>query len=352
MVHSDLEMFNQNSEQLVTIFGGSGYIGSILTRLFLEQGYRVRVFDSFLFGDDGVKDLRHHSLEVVTGDICNISQVSAATRGANIVILLADLAGRRFVSRHANDAYYRDVNYLAASVVLHAAREYGAERFIYASSDSVYGSGEGLVYETSMPVPISLYARLKLRMEDIVIRAKTREFHPTVLRIATCYGYSQRMRFDLLPNTILRDAIFTGQVHIESEIACRSYIHVADAAKVITMCAKTYLSLVSGEIFNVGVNNQNLTTMELLNVIRMVVSNFSVKVHKGAPDLPNYRLSCRKLEKFLDFEPSWTMKDGLIDLRNHLTSGTIKDPYDKKYRNGNVFSDEESSVKTPEKPTK
>ena len=327
------KMRKQKFEQLVTVFGGGGYIGSLLTRLLLDQGYGVRVFDNFLFGDDGVKDLKHSNLEIINGDVGNVYQVTSALKNTNIVIFLSELSGKRFEHQTKNDSLFRDSNYIAPSMVLYASKEYGAERFIYASSDCVYGGMTGLVYETAIPEPVSLYARLKLRMEESVIRAKSRIFHPTILRIANCFGYSPRMRFDLLPNTVLRDAIYRKQVSIDSENTCRAFVHVDDVSRAIATCVRAHVNLVSGEIFNVGANNQNLTRRMVVNAVKKIHNDFEVKIIKQQPDLYDYKLSCKKIEKLLDFTPTWTIEEGLADLKQHLTSGDIKDPYNDKYHN-------------------
>ena len=336
-------MFKQNSEQLVTIFGGAGYIGSLVTRLMLEQGFRVRVFDNFMFGDDGIKGLQHDNLEVITGDTGNVYQVSAAVKNCNIVIHLAELGGRRFWSPHVNAPRYRDVNYLASSLVLYAAKERGVERFIYASSDAVYGNADGLVYETVLPAPVTLHARLKLRMEESILRARTREFHPTVLRISTCYGYSPRMRFDLLPNALIRDAICQKQAYIENENSYRSYVHVGDVAKIISECAQAYVNSVSGEVFNVGTHNYTMTPLAVVNVVRTIQRHVAVETVRNRELLMDYRMSCRKLESFCDFTPTLSMREGLVEIADRILDGTIKDPYDTKYTNGNSFFGDEDS---------
>jgi nucleoside-diphosphate-sugar epimerase len=328
-------MFTQKPNSLVVIFGGAGYIGCPLTKLLLEEGYQVRIFDNFTYGREGIETIKHPNLELMEGDVGNIYQVAKSLKNAVTVVYLADMSGKRF--KHVdNEASFRDCNYTASLMVLVAAKEYGVERFIYASTDSVYGNLNGLVYETAVPEPVSLYSRLKLRMEEHVIRYKSRNFYPTVLRIANCYGYSPRMRFDLLPNAVIRDAIFKKQVTIESENSCRAFIHVDDVAKAITTCVKSHINLVSGETFNVGANNQNLTSLTIVNVVKKFCNNFKVKIIKDQPDLSDYKLSCKKIEKLLNFTPTWTIEDGLIDLRQKLLANPIADPYDKKYHNFKV----------------
>ncbi len=209
--------------------------------------------------------------------------------------------------------------------------EYDVDRFVYVSSDSVYGNLTGLVYETDIPQPVSLSSRLKLRVEDKLLASKSSQFHPIILRIANCYGYSPRMRFDLLPNTILRDAVLKKKVTIESENSCRAYIHVDDAARAILCSAQTHVNLVSGQVFNIGVSGQGINILSVINTVKQICGNFKVKVIKEQPDLLEYKLICKKAEKLLNWMPTITMEDGLHDLYQHLNN--IKDPYDDKYMN-------------------
>ena len=317
---------------LIVVFGGGGYIGCWVTEKLLTAGYRVRVFDKFLFGREGVDTIRHPNLEVVAGDMCDVNAVYHAVGGADSVVLLAALIGKRFID--LSTAPYREVNFIASSVVLDSAAEHGVERFIYASTDAVYGELNGLVYETAVPEPMTLYARLKLRFEERLLKAKKRTFHPTILRIANCYGYSPRMRFDLVPNALVCDAVYKNQVVIQAPDTMRSYIHVRDVARAIVATVNAHVNLVSGEIFNVAGGDQNLTLKEVANIVKGVWPSVEVELLGGEEDLVDYRLSSKKLEKLLDFSCKWTMKQGLEDLRNLLLEGKCGDPYQSRFVNG------------------
>ena len=322
---------NTYDEPLIVVFGGGGYIGCWVTKELLALGYSVRVFDSFLFGREGLDTLSHPNLEVVEGNICDVQSVSRAVSGAQTVILLSAIVGRRF--EETANTPYREVNFLASSVVLDASIEHGVERFVFASTDSVYGALNGLVYETAIPEPITLYSRLKLRMEERVIKAKKRTFHPTALRICTCYGYSPRMRFDLVPNTMIRDAVCKNVITISNEDSCRAFVHVRDAARAIVKAVKAHINLISGEIFNIGSNDQTLTFKEIANIIKTMCPNVEVEIGNDPADLVDYQLSCKKIEKLLDFVPQWNMERSLDELKSLLSEGRFGDPYEQRYSN-------------------
>jgi nucleoside-diphosphate-sugar epimerase len=320
---------------LVVIFGGAGYIGSHLTRLLLEQDYAVRVYDNFLYGRQGLDLLNDHpkraNLEIIEDDICNTRAVYSSTKDAYAVVLLAALIGHRVRDTKWKDL--RTVNLLANSVVLDAAIEHGAERFVFASTNSVYGIQEGVMYETTIPQPSSLYARLKLRMEERVIRAKRSNFHPTSLRIATCHGYSPRMRFDLIANLLIRDAFCKQKITIENGEQWRAQIHVEDAARAFVSCLKAHSNLISGEIFNVGAASQNLQINQIANAIRTIIPELDVEILETEPDLVDYRLSCSKIEKLLDFQTAWSIENSLTEIRDKLAGDYFLDPYSMQFSN-------------------
>lgn len=316
---------------LVTVFGGAGYIGAVLTRLLLADGFRVRVFDNFAFGRTGLDGLHSPLLEVIEGDIADVRAVSYAVGGSETVVLLAAIVGHRIADMSGIDP--RTVNLLASSAILDASVEHGVTRFIFASTNSVYGVQSGVMYETTIPEPVSLYSRLKLRMEERVINAKRRGFHPTALRIATCHGYSPRMRFDLVANSLMRDAVFHKKIEIESGEQYRSLIHVEDTARAFVHCIKAHVNLISGEIFNVGARDQNVQINNLANIVKNLVPDCTIMFHEGDPDLVDYHLSCSRIEKILDFAPKWSIEKSMEQLRDILMSGRIDDPFSLKYQN-------------------
>lgn len=317
---------------LIVVFGGAGYIGAVLTRMLLADGYRVRVFDNFLFGDHGIQDIvGHERLEIMRGDLSDTCSVSSACRNAEAVILLAAIVGRRGVDiRHP---IMRDINFLASSVVLDAAIEHGASRFVFASTDSVYGVQSGLMYETATPEPVTLYSRLKLRMEERVVNARGRGFHPTALRIATCHGYSPRMRFDLVANGMVRDAVCRKTITVIGGEQWRPLVHVEDVARAFLSCIRAHVNLVSGEVFNVGSNEQNMQVREVAKLVHQAVPEADIHFIEEAPDLTDYRLSCSKIEKILDFHPRWTLEASIAQTRDMLRQGEFGEPYRLKYQN-------------------
>jgi nucleoside-diphosphate-sugar epimerase len=170
-------------------------------------------------------------------------------------------------------------------------------------------------------------------MEERVVNAKQRDFHPTALRIATCHGFSPRMRFDLVPNTFMRDAICEGEIEVEGGAQWRAMIHVSDTARAFVACINAHENLVSGEVFNVAATEHNMQIKQLANLVASVVPETKISIHDSETDLPDYRLSCAKIEKILDFAPKLTMEDSLNEMRQMLQEEAFGNPYRLKYLN-------------------
>jgi len=320
-----------SKKPVITLFGGAGYLGGPLSRLLIDAGYYVRVYDNMLFGKAATQNLDPESADIIKADICDVKSISEACVGADIVIMLASIVGRR--STDPTRKTTRDINLLASSVVVDAAIEHGVGRLIFASSDSIYGNANGVVYETATPEPTNLYARLKLRMEERIINAKRRDFHPTVLRIGSCYGYSPRMRFDLTANNLVLEAFNHKKITVPSAEDCRAFIHVEDTAKAFIQCLLAHENLISGEVFNVCDSSQNLTLREVANTISQYIPGTEIVVEDEEPQLNDYKLSASKIEKVLDFVPSWTLEEGIDQIKGMLLEGKFEDPYSLQYNN-------------------
>lgn len=322
---------NENLEHIV-VFGGAGYIGCPLVKLLLNEGYRVTVFDNFQFGSEGIFKLKHPNLKIIEGTICDTIAVSAVVKNSDAVVLLSSLVGHRV--REVPSGTMRAVNFLASTVVLDAAIEHGVPRFIYASTNSIYGARSGLFYETTIPNPVTLYARLKLRMEERIISEKKKGvFHPTALRIGTCHGLSPRMRFDLVINSMVRDAVINKEINIIGGEQMRAFIHVNDVAEAFLKCLRAHENTISGEVFNVSNNEQNLSINQLANIIKRIIPEIKVNVLPGEPDLTGYRLSTKKIEQALSYTAKTPIEESIESIKGALLEGTFKDTYSLLYNN-------------------
>lgn len=316
----------------LVVIGGAGYLGSVLTRQLLEHGDQVSVLDRFMFGRESLEDLHSHPhLKIIDADMRDIRQVTACTADADAVILLAALVGEAACDADPKAAV--DTNLFAAKAVAEACKYYGVGRFIFASTDSVYGIREGIMLEDSEMNPISLYARLKLQAEREILSIQDGVFRPTVLRMSTLYGYSPRMRFDLVVNALAMHATLNGRIKIFGGKQWRPFVHVADAARAYVRVLEAPPDTVGGQLFNVGSNNQNYRIEQVGEQVKRLFPNITVETIPQTPDLRNYAVSCDKIARALGYTPERSIVDGIQEIQDILKSGVIPNPMDNRFYN-------------------
>jgi nucleoside-diphosphate-sugar epimerase len=327
----------------VSVIGGAGYIGSILTRKLLDHGYHVTVLDALIYGDDSIRDLygRPH-FELIHGDLRNIEAVIRSMQFADAVIHLGALVGDPVCS--LNEKLTLEINLAATRMIAEAARGVGVQRFIFASTCSVYGASDQILDERSALNPISLYARTKMESERILLNFNDRNFAPVILRFGTIYGLSPRPRFDLVINLLAAQATCEKRITIYGGNQWRPFVHVDDAAEAIMRCLEAPIHAIKGQIFNVGCDDQNYMIVEIGQIIKDIIPEVQV-IHEGdEKDKRNYRVSFEKIRKQLGFVPRRTVVDGIKEIKLAIESGLIRDYRAAHYSNYKTLKDEDNAV--------
>ncbi|MBI4611210.1 MAG: SDR family oxidoreductase [Candidatus Rokubacteria bacterium] len=320
------------TRQRALLIGGAGYLGAVLTRRLLAEGWGVTVYDALLFGPEPMKELEGDpGFCLIRGDVRDLSGLAAAIPGHDAVIVLAALVGEPACQKDARGAV--EVNYLSAILAAQAARYCGISRFVFASTDSCYGAQEGILTESSPLRPISHYARLKMQAEQEILSLADATFSPVVLRMATLYGLSPRMRFDLIVNTLTMHAVTRRRIRIYGGEQWRPLVHVADAAEAYVLALQAARERIHGEIINVGSDEQNYQIGEIGRVVAGHFPGISVEVLPQAPDLRDYHVSFAKAAAVLGFRAMRGVTDGIREIARALTSGEILDPDDGRYVN-------------------
>lgn len=315
----------------ILVVGGGGYIGSIICRKLLAKGQRVRLLDSFVYGQDAVKDIfGHPSFEVIQGDCRNIQAVVSAMQDVKSVIHLAAIVGDPACEQDRASAL--EINFAATRMMVEIAKGNGVERFLFASSCSVYGENEELVDEHSDTGPISLYAQTKVDSERALLAAASESFHPVILRLATVFGNSYRPRFDLVVNLLTAKALREGVITIYNGEQWRPFIHVSDVAEGFVRMLDAPLRTVSGQIYNLGDSRLNFTLSQVADTIRNLVPGTRVE-HVENPDRRNYRVCFDKIRNEVGFECEVGLEEGIADLKVALQTGRIPDYLDPLYHN-------------------
>jgi nucleoside-diphosphate-sugar epimerase len=300
----------------VLVTGGAGYIGSVTVGRLLQAGRAVRVLDSMLFGDQGLAAYRDcASLEIVRGDVRDRETVRRAVAGAEQVIHLARLVGDPACA--LDPALTRAVNVDANLVLAEAARDASVQRLVFASTCSVYGAaGEDWLDEEAATAPVSLYAETNLESERLVRDAlRGTDVELVLLRFATVFGLSPRMRFDLVVNLLTARALKERVVEIHGGDQWRPQVHVEDVAKSLLVALEHPAA--SGRTFNVGADALNFRIGALGTAIaerfpgtRLVVSE--------TRDPRSYRVAFGRLAQELGFVPGRTLESGVDEIASWL----------------------------------
>jgi nucleoside-diphosphate-sugar epimerase len=315
--------FGDKDNPRVLLLGGAGYLGSVLAGKLLASGHRVRVLDSFMFGEHSLDRLRTHArCELVRGDVRDVGVVVKCMRGCDTVIHLAAIVGDSACEENQQLAV--EVNRAATRMLTEVALECRVQRFVFASSCSVYGASDFFLNENSPVNPLSLYAEMKLESERILLEAKNGTFAPTILRLGTLFGLSPRMRFDLVANLFVAHAVFMGRIAILNGAQWRPLIHVGDAARAFVTSLEVTADTVSGEVFNVGAAWLNLQIEQLGRAVAQVVSGTEIEMLQNE-DRRNYRVTFDKIRERLGFSCSKTVEYGIQEIYGAIRAGQIRD---------------------------
>ena len=315
----------------ILVVGGAGYIGPIVVAKLLERGQKVRLLDSLVYGDSAIKPLLSNpDVEFIKGDCRHIQDVVKAMAGVSSVIDLAAIVGDPACEQDSSNAL--EINYAATRMMVEIAKGNGVERFVFASSCSVYGASDFLMDELSAVRPISLYAETKVASEKVLLEARAPGFHPTVLRFATVFGLAPRPRFDLVVNLLAAKAHQEGVITIYNGEQWRPFIHVNDVAEAVVSTVLAPAHLVSGETFNVGDSRLNLTLSHLGAIIRNHFPHTVVENIEN-DDRRNYRVSFDKIRSRLGFQCRLTVDDGIAELKSAFETGLIADYRSAAYSN-------------------
>jgi nucleoside-diphosphate-sugar epimerase len=325
----------------VLVVGGAGYLGSILVRKLLQAGRPVRVLDSFIYGRRSLAALEgHKGLDVVEGDFRNIQTVVDSLRDIDAVVLLAAVVGDPAAQSRPEQTI--ETNVMAAQALAFACKLHCISRFIFASTCSVYGRTKDVLDEDAPLNPVSLYARSKIFSERNLLDLAGDNFSPTILRMGTLYGFSPRMRFDLVVNTMSMKAHMEKRIQVYGGNQWRPLLHVEDAAAAFKACLDAPLAKIGNQIFNVGSNAQNYRILEIADLIGRTLKKVDIQVEHAQFDARDYRVSFDKIQRGLRFKPVQTIPLAAKRIVRELVSGQIKNPYAKVYYNHYFDATEES----------
>jgi nucleoside-diphosphate-sugar epimerase len=315
------------NERRILLIGGGGYVGSVLTQYLLERGIFVRCLDSLLYENHAAVEsfLGHPNYEFVYGDFCDEQLLQKSSDDVSDVVLLAGLVGDPITKKYPQAS--EKINEAGVQGCFDSLAGKGIDRLIFISTCSNYGLMEGdqLATEESELNPLSLYAKAKVDAEQKLLSLRGEvDYHPTILRFATAFGLSPRMRFDLTVNEFTRELAMGEELLVFDADTWRPYCHVRDFSRLILKVLETEPEKVSFEVFNAGGDANNFTKRGIVEAILEQLPDAKVRYKEHGTDPRNYRVDFRKVRKVLDFEPTYGVPDGISELIAQLKNKVFR----------------------------
>ena len=307
----------------VLVTGGAGYVGSVLVPKLLAHGFRVKVLDLFIFGAEALGNLaENHNLQLIKGDLRDIEIVKRSLVGCDAVIHLACISNDP--SFELNPELGKSINYDSFLPLVRSAKDAGVQRFIYASSSSVYGiKDETNVTEDLALKPLTDYSKYKAMCEDELEKEREPGFVTLTIRPATVCGYAPRLRLDLTVNILTNHAVHNGKILVFGGSQKRPNINIEDMANLYIKSLSYDSALIDGKIYNAGYENH--TIIEIAELVRSV-TNKNVKIEvTPTDDLRSYHISSEKIHTELGFAANHSIKDAALQLVSAIQEGRVPD---------------------------
>jgi nucleoside-diphosphate-sugar epimerase len=306
----------------ILITGGAGYIGTTLAPFLAAHGNSVTVLDRFFFGQDQIQKFSSLGIASIRDDTRYFDgrQLEGFDAVVDMAALSNDPAGE------LDPWKTLEINYLGRSRVARLAKEAGVASYLLISSCSVYGFQEGLLTESSPTKPLTTYAKANLLAEGDNLVLGDSNFTSTAARLATIYGLSERMRFDLAINMMVFGGVRNGKIPVMRDgKQWRPFLHVKDAARAIEMILRSPGEKVNRNIFNIGSDAQNYQIQELAELVAGALSARPEIGWYGTPDNRSYRVSFRKAREVLGFDTTFTPVDAAREIEKEVISNRLSD---------------------------
>ncbi|MBV9119302.1 MAG: NAD-dependent epimerase/dehydratase [Chloroflexi bacterium] len=305
----------------VLVTGGAGYVGSALVPELLDQGYEVKVLDLYLYGEEPLAAVRHHpNLREFHGDIRDRQVLERVLPGTDAVIHLACISNDP--SFELDPELGKSINYDAFVELVRISKDVGVQRFIYASSSSVYGVREEPdVTENLELKPLTDYSKYKALCEDVLQAVRRPGFTTLILRPATVCGYSPRLRLDLTVNILTNHAINNGLITVFGGEQMRPNIHIDDMVRAYCEALRWSAADIDGRVYNVGYHNHKVR--EIAEIVRNVIGPHIRIESTPTDDNRSYHVSSELIKRELGFAATRSLNDAVHDLQRAFEGGKI-----------------------------
>jgi nucleoside-diphosphate-sugar epimerase len=315
-------MLNNKS---ILIIGGEGYIGNVVCNNLILAGYAVSSFDKLIYKNNlcVLNKIHQKNYRFIYGDMLDSDRIKPLIEKADVVVLLGGLVGDPITKKYPEESEL--INDQGVKNVIELCGQTNIEKLIFVSTCSNYGliENDELADEEFELNPLSLYAKSKVNVEKYILSLEGKtDMHPTILRFATAFGLSPRMRFDLTISEFTRELVIGNELLVYDAHTWRPYCHVQDFSRLIQLLIEAPNEKVSFEVFNAGGGANNATKQMIVDTILKIIPNGEVRYQEHGSDPRNYRVSFEKVKSVLGFKPKYTIQDGINELievmQNHV----------------------------------
>jgi len=321
----------------ILLVGGAGYVGSVLAEELLERGFAVKILDRLYYGQNGLREIRDR-VELVLSDMRVIDP--DVLQDVDAVVNLGGLSNDPTAEYNPKANY--EMNTTASLQLADMCREMGVKRYVFASSCSIYDQGVGsnatdfVQDETSSVDPRAAYSGSKRAAEKGLLERVGDDFCPVILRKGTIFGFSHRMRYDLVVNTFVKDALSKGYItiHYGGEM-WRPLVDVRDAARAYIAALRGDEKLVKGEIFNVSYQNMRISELALRvrEALREMGIDIDIRADYGYRGVRSYRVSAQKIQQRLNFRPKVGIQESTQNMVEQIRRYSYDDFDNPRYYN-------------------
>ena len=305
----------------VLLVGGEGYIGSVISKNFANEGFNVLSYDNLIYnhGQSALSKVYLENYEFINGDILDKPRLDKYIKRSDYVVLLAGLVGDPITKKYPDESML--INDIGVKNVVDLCADNKIEKFIFVSTCSNYGlipDGE-LADEEFELNPLSLYAKSKVGAEEYILSLKDKAgFNPTVLRFSTAFGLSPRMRFDLTISEFTRDLALGKELLVYDHETWRPYCHVQDFSRLIKIVLDSPIDKTSFQVFNAGGDDNNATKKMIVDMIASKIPKNKIVYKEQGSDPRNYRVNFSKVGTKLGFYPKFSIENGIDELLEAL----------------------------------
>ena len=300
----------------ILVIGSQGYIGTVLTDYLIKKKYYVIGTDNFIYNQKKVFFF-NKNYKFIKCDLRDKNKIHELILKVSDVIILAGLVGDPITKKYPKIA--NDINYKGLKNVIRICSKSNIKKLVFISTCSNYGiaKSDKLLKENHILRPISLYAKQKVKIEKFLITNEFK-FSTTILRFATAFGLSPRMRFDLTVNEFVKEAFFKKKIEIYEPNTYRPYCHIKDFCRIIDLVLKKKLINSNKQVFNCGSNNNNYSKIQIAKILKKKFKNLKIIINYNIKDKRNYKVNFSKIKKILKFKPKYNLNFGITEIINFL----------------------------------